>query len=442
VQYVRNKHALHASMTLQVLGWDVREVVAAEAKPHAVTLMHNNGLEAEHIYKDVNSVANGGGLCWRCGTECKVPTFVPDIFVAGYPCQPASQMRNADKKVVRPEAHKGHTVARTVADCIRLYRPTLVVLENTHGVIQAGTYDGIEQSGLQWMISKLSDMYWITSLDLDLDTWVSISRPRIYMLMIRRDMAESAKLLRTAEDLAKSWERHRRQSPNLPLSRFLIQPADPEWFTFVADSLITPQPAVSAAPQAKRWKADRPIWEIDVAATREKWARQCVPGHSADPMRDAEVAGVTEEQRPKVRAIGNLFLINAASIEGKNIEDLASIKELKTGLFMDISQSWAFQPKGRTYDLRRLKCLVIGSKVYSFEFDRLVSPAELLRAHGWDCDTAAGMQPLNLNDISVQQAGNLLGESMAMQSCVVAIGSLMSAAAVAMKDVWPDAIQQ
>jgi hypothetical protein len=159
-------------------------------------------------------------------------------------------------------------------------------------------------------------------------------------------------------------------------------------------------------------------------------------------MRDAEVAGVTEEQRPKVRAIGNLFLINAASVEGKNIEDLVSIKELKTGLFMDISQSWAFHPKGRTYDLRRLKCLVIGSKVYSFEFDRLVSPAELLRAHGWDCDTAAGMQPLSLNDISVQQAGNLLGESMAMQSCVVAIGSLMSAAAVAMKDVWPDAIQQ
>jgi len=109
---------------------------------------------------------------------------------------------------------------------------------------------------------------------------------------------------------------------------------------------------------------------------------------------------------------------------------------------MDISQIWAFQPRGRTYDIRRLKCLVIGSKVYSFEFDRLVSPAELLRAHGWDFDGAAGMQPLSLEGISVQQAGNLLGESMAVQSCVVAIGSLTVAAAVVMKDVWPDAIQQ
>ena len=82
-------------MQLQVMGCDVREVVAAEAEPHAVTLMHNNGLEADHIYKDIDSVANGGGACWRCGTVCKVPKIEPDLFVAGYPCQRGSLIDSA-----------------------------------------------------------------------------------------------------------------------------------------------------------------------------------------------------------------------------------------------------------------------------------------------------------------------------------------------------------
>jgi hypothetical protein len=159
-------------------------------------------------------------------------------------------------------------------------------------------------------------------------------------------------------------------------------------------------------------------------------------------MRDAELAGITPEQRPKVRAIANLVLISAAIIEGKNVQDPAAVKELKIGLFMDIAQSWAFQPKGRTHDLRRLKCLDIGSRVYSFEADRVVSPIELFRAHGWDFDQVADMQPLSLAGMSARQAGSLLGESMAVQSCTVAIGSLVAAAAVAMKDVWPDAVQQ
>jgi hypothetical protein len=64
-------------------GLSYPRAVVAEAKPHAVTIMHNNGLEADHIYKDINSVANGGGACWRCGTAHKVPKIEADRLVAG-----------------------------------------------------------------------------------------------------------------------------------------------------------------------------------------------------------------------------------------------------------------------------------------------------------------------------------------------------------------------
>ena len=67
----------------------------AEAKPHVVAIMHNNGLEADHIYKDLDSVANGGGACWRCGTAHKVPKIEADRLVAGYPCQQDSLMDSA-----------------------------------------------------------------------------------------------------------------------------------------------------------------------------------------------------------------------------------------------------------------------------------------------------------------------------------------------------------
>ena len=70
-------------------------MVVAEAKPHVVTTMHNNGLEADRIYKDLDSVANGGGACWRCGTAHKVPKIEADRLVAGYPCQQDSLMDSA-----------------------------------------------------------------------------------------------------------------------------------------------------------------------------------------------------------------------------------------------------------------------------------------------------------------------------------------------------------
>ena len=82
-------------MQLQVMGCDVREVVAAEAKPRAVTLTCNDGLEADHIYKDIDSVANGGGACWRCGTAHKVPKIEADRLVAGYTCQQDSLIDSA-----------------------------------------------------------------------------------------------------------------------------------------------------------------------------------------------------------------------------------------------------------------------------------------------------------------------------------------------------------
>lgn len=152
--------------------------------------------------------------------------------------------------------------------------------------------------------------------------------------------------------------------------------------------------------------------------------------------------GVTEDQRPKVRSMGELILINTAHIEEKNVEDPAALEELKSGLFFDISQNWSFQNKGHKCDVRRLKCLCKGARVYSFEADRLVAPAELLRAHGWDLGDVVGMPPLNLTGITAAKAHELMGECMAMQSCSVALWSLVSAAGEAMKDVWPDAIQQ
>jgi hypothetical protein len=60
-------------------------VVVAEAKPHAVTIMHNNGSEADHICKDIDYVANRA--CWRCSAARKVPKIEADRLVAGYTCQ-------------------------------------------------------------------------------------------------------------------------------------------------------------------------------------------------------------------------------------------------------------------------------------------------------------------------------------------------------------------
>ena len=284
-------------------------------------------------------------------------------------------------------------------------------------------------------------MYVGAPVDLDLDTWVSIRRPRVYILMVRKDTTDAARLARTAVCMAESLERERARDKPVLLSRFLIHPTSPDWLTHVSGFLSMASPP-SAVPKPKRWKGERPMWETDSETMREKWATLQQPGHSAQPLKGAALQGVAAHQQAKVRTLGELVLINAAHVEEKHVEDAAAVEELKSGLFMDITQSWTFQNKGRKRDVRSLKCLVTGSRVYSFEADRLVSPAELLRAHGWDFDGTAGMPPLNLVGITNSQAHDLLGESMAVQSCSVALWSLLAATGEAMKDVWPDAVQQ
>lgn len=103
--------------------------------------------------------------------------------MAGYPCQPSSAMRNAHKKKVSPQDHDGHRVAEMLCDAILIQRPRLVLLENTGGIEFMSEYDGINQTGSDWLRSRLSDKYHIQMVKLDLIAWVEMARPRLYIFM-------------------------------------------------------------------------------------------------------------------------------------------------------------------------------------------------------------------------------------------------------------------
>ena len=106
-----------------------------------------------------------------------------DVFVAGYPCQPSSALRK-NKRKVSPEDHPGHHVARLVVETILKYSPRCCILENTRGILQRAAFDGIGQSSYEWLCSKVGDAYAVDIAELDLDHWVGISRPRLYIFMV------------------------------------------------------------------------------------------------------------------------------------------------------------------------------------------------------------------------------------------------------------------
>ncbi len=84
-----------------------------------------------------------------------------------------------------------------------------------------------------------------------------------------------------------------------------------------------------------------------------------------------------------------------------------------------------------------MKTVCKSSRLYSFELDRIVTPVELLRVHGWDLDGLGGVPPVTLTGIPRSKAYDLIGECMAMQSVAVAIWSLVCATGTATKGVWP-----
>jgi len=110
---------------------------------------------------------------------------------------------------------------------------------------------------------------------------------------------------------------------------------------------------------------------------------------------------------------------------GMSPDDMASRQELK----WDVSQNVSLKNK-RTVGATDLTCMCTSALVYIFELDRLLHPAELLRAMGWvHLDWHA--VPLTM-----AQLADLVGEAQALPSLAVATWALLFAVGTRCEGLW------
>jgi len=459
-------------------------VVAAEPKCHAQTFVVNNRLAASHHFDDLAALLRAGpSFCSRCRKGCEPPKGRPDLFVAGFSCQPYSAMRAKDMVNTPPHEHPKFDSLPLVVRYLRTWQPRLVLLENTPGFKRRCHISGGDCSGLDWLQAELAPMYGMSHLQMDLQAWVNIRRPRIWIFLVHRDIGGNADALAAAASLcAASLEQSRARYPADSLQfDYMLQPGSLAW----EREVLSAQAGASGRVISEKHKHNPdPSWrcqtnkasgtqghESHLLAThraahmqracmapvaahddgsgwlppplscsngrkvRAAWRARRWPWSDHHPLATASLHGLGGTERE--REVLEVFILSAA--EACNVEpsDEEAMSALRRDLFADISQniSWLRPLEGHTASV-----FCRSSRVFSFGQGRLVLPQEQLAAIGWQLPNQPATRPCTVG-LTGAEIQDLVGESQALPCLAAALWGLLLAAGRQLPGVWLEASQ-
>ncbi len=423
------------SAALRALGVTAREVGACDPKDHAYHFRSVNGLEPEHHFDNIASMVSGQGFCKTCRQKHSMWEHRIDLFVCGYPCQPSSTQRHPQIVKFPPADHRGHGVAREVVAFLRRFLPLIVVLENTPGVANKHVYDGELQSGLSSLEQQLSDIYAIEVTDADTQNWVGVRRGRKYIFMVLRvaaSHADAAQIVRQVAETMRDVESQRRTAPPESLQNFLYETGDAEWGQEVLVTLSAAGGRRGSGTKRLR-DARMPKWTEQCDGIRQAWREQGRSGWNAHPLRSASFWGVAESQGPRAREIAEVFLLQACELSGDKLDDQIAWRRHSQDLFCNVGQnpSWLnfAHPEA-------IPVVCTSTRFYCYRMDRLVTPGELMRAHGWREHVSKG-KAMTMSGIAFNKGMDLVGECMALQNIGTALWAVFTAArSTVLLDVW------
>ena len=178
---------------------DFKEASSAEPKAHAKLFQINNGLMAQHHYDDLRVLLEGSSAyCASCHKLCQPPPERPDLFLAGFSCQPFSSMRKKHMKATPPNKHAKFDALPLVVEYCMKRQPRLAVLENTKGFGCEMEIDGRRVVGCEWLREQLSSVYFMSWVSLDLRAWVNVRRPRLWIFGYTKTLARRQRQTRRA----------------------------------------------------------------------------------------------------------------------------------------------------------------------------------------------------------------------------------------------------
>ena len=217
-----------------------------------------------------------------------------------------------------------------------------------------------------------------------------------------------------AERIALTIERERGKLKSCPIEKFLFQVGSQQWNSKVLVELSNRGTLVSGTRQDSntdgRWRRECDTVRAWLHEKGKAWAY-------THPLEAARLRGLqgTLRQREVLECVLLLRCCNL-DVDPREPEHVANAIR---GLSWDISQNVDLQVRRHLRGIA-LPCVCTGSVVYLFEFDRIIHPQELAVAMGWASDTS-------LAAVGARDLMDLLGESQAMHSVVVATWALLLA---------------
>lgn len=418
---------------LRLTGVSHQEACAAEPKSWAKHFLQGNGLMADHHFSDLavmaQTAAPARGLCARCGVECDVPDERPDVFFAGFSCQAFSTMRASNTRAVPATAHAKYAALPLTVRYLKARQPRAALLENTLGFGRAvcegrsrspGGADSPTRarSGLQWLRDELQDCYHTDWVQLDLQSWCNVKRPRYWIFLVHKDVG-GPDIARRACELAAAIQDDRRQYEAADLRDYMRQPGSAAWVQDVLPSLRPSwRSRGSSDPEASEAK-----WQKQARERRAAWKAAGHPWHAAHPLARASLRGLSGTERE--REVLEVFLLEVCHLRGLSPLDPQQLARAKVGLTADISQNLAWLRPA--YDGSRCRYTAAvyctESRVYSFQDDRLLLPVELLGSLGWATPATAP----RTEGLTSAQLQNLVGESQALPCLAAATWALLLA---------------
>ena len=287
------------------------------------------------------------------------------------------------------------------------------------------TFQGVEQTGVEFLEQNLGELYFLSWTTLRLDAWVNMKRTRVWLFLVRRDLGTQA-IADLARDYSLRIEEGRRElgAPQ-SMDECLYPIGSPEWHDVMID--------VHARKQQGKPYQGGEKWRAWPEKQRQLWREQ---GFSVveSPLAEARFSGL--KPTPREREVCEVSLLQATWKAGGSAECLEDVKLTAKGFTQDVSQNIrnVFKaPVGASSTHRpaasmgsggcpeqegddQLDTDLAGSTtscgslcktwlLYSYSADRLVHPREVLRALGWTDPVVEGLSWASLQDLVGEAQG-------------------------------------
>lgn len=403
---------------LKLMGMFVDSINCCDLKnlSHDVIAANFEG-QVSHFFHTVADQVAGEGCYYQhdCGApvNCCEDT-APDLGCIGTPCQPFSRQRTKRHHPGSVQAHKDYNATfKDLLDWLVHFEPKAGFAEQVEGFELPDLKTSASKvTPLDRLLEMLENCTWghggyhVLPVHMDATAWLNMSRPRIYIIFVRKDCGDKdtiKAIARTIQDITQL----RAEFPPNTWMDLLLPPGDQldqEMKHYLNWMRVGNTDKEETHGRLKQWERDSLSWrdKLGVSPNYAPWTGQA--GFTAVPGLNLT---------PRIKDLMDCVVIDRMRSKGQNFSDT---KAEMRDVFLDVSQSHV----RKCFTMNTVnKCLTTSSVLYSFGAGRIVLPKEMQWFQGYPKSVRMP------STVSPSDLRTFVGEGMFLPSVATVLYSLI-----------------